>query len=241
MCLTQPIECITNHMPSMTRTVGYVGLGNMGSQMALNLANYARDQDWPPIQVWNRSPEKSDPFRGHGHAVVSDSIQSLVEACDIVHMALANDEVASSVVRSIIGVNKKGLILADHSTLFPTTSTNLQAECAQEGIIFCSCPVFGPPAAAKSAQLLVAISGDAQACAILKEYVVPSIGKAVIECGERVAKGALMKIIGNNCILGTIELLSESFTLAEKTGLDADLFYDFISKSAQPPPYIYSI
>lgn len=41
-----------------------------------------------------------------------------------------------------------------------------------------------------------------------------------------------MKILGNNCILGTIELLSESFTLAEKTGFDAGIFYDFIRTSS---------
>ena len=37
-----------------------------------------------------------------------------------------------------------------------------------------------------------------------------------------------MKILGNNCILGTIELLSESFTLVEKTGFDAGMYYEFI-------------
>jgi len=91
-----------------------------------------------------------------------------------------------------------------------------------------SCPVFGPPAAAKSAGLLIVLSGTEEARRTVKSYIVPTLGKGVIDCGEETSKGALLKILGNNCILGTIELLSESFTLAEKTGFDTDIFYEFI-------------
>ena len=72
------------------------------------------------------------------------------------------------------------------------------------------------------------MSGDRAARETVKEYIVPTIGKGVIDCGDVTSKGALLKILGNNCILGTIELLSESFTLAEKTGFDTDLYYEFI-------------
>ena len=145
------------------------------------------------------------------------------------HTCLANDEVAFSVYRQFFhAANVQGTIFVDHSTLFPTTSTALQAEASSKGAHFLSCPVFGPPAAAKSAGLLVVVSGDPSARETVKPYLVPTIGKAILDCGDDSSKGALMKILGNNCILGTIELLSESFTLAEKTGFDAGIFYDFI-------------
>jgi len=98
------------------------------------------------------------------------------------------------------------------------------------GMHFLSCPVFGPPAAAKSAQLLVTLSGDSEGREVLRSYIVPTLGKSVMDCGETTRKAALLKILGNSCILGTIELLSESFTLAEKTGFDAGLFYEFIQQ-----------
>lgn len=219
---------------------GFIGLGNMGSQMAHNLGTYAQSKGMSRVAVWNRTREKISHMSKESYVEIADSIEALAESCDIIHMCLANDEVALSVVRQILATGKQQLILVDHSTLFPTTSITLKNEANSKGACFCSCPVFGPPAAAKSAGLLVTLSGPDHARAALKEYIVPTIGKAIIDCGEDTSKGALLKILGNNCILGTIELLSESFTLAEKTGFDTNLFYDFIRKFplASSHPYL---
>ncbi|RFU73442.1 nad -binding [Trichoderma arundinaceum] len=215
-------------MAAATHTFGFIGLGNMGSQMAHNLTVYAKSKSLPPVHVWNRSRGKSEQFAKQNVAKVADSVESLVQTCDVIHMCLANDEVALSIVRQILAVGKQELILVDHSTLFPTTSKLLQEEANSHQVAFCSCPVFGPPAAAKTAGLLITLSGAENALEVLREYIVPTLGKAVIDCGEDTSRGALLKILGNNCILGTIELLSESFTLAEKTGFDVALFYEFI-------------
>lgn len=218
-------------MAAAVHNFGFIGLGNMGSQMAHNLATYAKSKNYPRVQVWNRTRAKIEQFAEENYVDIADSIEALVATCDIIHLCLANDAVAFSIVRQILAVGKQSFILVDHSTLFPTTSTTLQQESDQRGIYFCSCPVFGPPAVAKTAGLLVALTGHEQARSVLKEYIVPTIGKTMIDCGEEAGKGSLLKILGNNCILGTIELLSESFTLAEKTGFDASLFYQFIRKS----------
>ena len=209
---------------------GFIGLGNMGSQMSLNLAKYAKEMGFPEVQIWNRSRQKSEQVASDSHCDVAESIEALVQKCDIIHTCLANDEAALSVYRQILSARKPGLIVLDHSTLFPTTSTAIQAEARAADARFMSCPVFGPPALAKSAGLLIALSGSESARETVKSYIVPTLGKSVIDCGEDTSRGALLKILGNNCILGTIELLSESFTLAEKTGFDTNLFYDFIRK-----------
>lgn len=113
-------------MVAATHTVGFIGLGNMGSQMAHNLSLYSKFLS--PVQIWNRSRRKSEQFVEQNVAKVADSIESLAQACDIIHMCLANDEVALSVVRQILAVGKQGLILVDHSTLFLTTSKLLLDE-----------------------------------------------------------------------------------------------------------------
>ncbi|KAJ3572096.1 hypothetical protein NPX13_g5163 [Xylaria arbuscula] len=215
-------------MAVAAHSFGFIGLGNMGSRMAHNLSVYAHKQAFAPVQIWNRSAAISKRLTETCYCEVASSIQSLVQTCDIIHMCLANDDVAHAIVEGIIAVGKPGLVIADHSTLFPTTSKALQEKSARAGVLFCSCPVFGPPAAAQDAALLIALTGQEEARNALKEYIVPTIGKALIDCGEDASKGALLKILGNNCILGTIELLSESFTLAEKTGFDVNHFYEFI-------------
>lgn len=214
---------------SRLRIFGFVGLGNMGSQMASNLATYAQENGIPRVKIWNRTRSKIEYLAQEAHCEVLSSIEQVADECDIIHTCLANDEVAFSVYRQFFqAANVRGVVFVDHSTLFPTTSTALQSEASSKGAFFLSCPVFGPPAAAKSAGLLVVVSGNSTARETVKPYLVPTIGKAILDCGDDSSKGALMKILGNNCILGTIELLSESFTLAEKTGFDAGIFYDFI-------------
>ncbi|KAI1751971.1 NAD binding domain of 6-phosphogluconate dehydrogenase-domain-containing protein [Xylaria castorea] len=225
-------------MTTRARSFGFIGLGNMGSQMAHNLSMYSEKQAYQRMQIWNRSSAKSKQLADICYCEVAISIQSLVQACDIIHMCLANDDVAHAIVDEVLAVQKQGIIIVDHSTLFPTTSRALQEKAALSGVIFCSCPVFGPPAAAKNAALLVALAGPGEARNVLKEYIVPVIGKAMIDCGEDASQGALLKILGNNCILGTIELLSESFTLAEKTGLDMNHFYDFIETWFPAPAWL---
>ncbi|KAJ9605147.1 hypothetical protein H2200_010537 [Cladophialophora chaetospira] len=211
-------------------TFGFVGLGNMGAMMASNLATYAESKGLPKVQIWNRTRSKIKSLATNSHCEVAASISELAQKCDIVHTCLANDDVAFSVCRELFQSRKEGLIVVDHSTLFPTTSTTLNEEAEQAGVSFMSCPVFGPPAAAKSAGLLIVLSGKENSRSKVQSYIVPTLGKAVIDCGEDTSKGALLKILGNNCILGTIELLSESFTLAEKTGFDTNIFYDFIQQ-----------
>lgn len=211
-------------------TFGFVGLGNMGSMISQNLATYAQSQGFPRVQLWNRTRSKVEELAQQGYFEIAGSLEDLVQSCDVIHACLANDDVARSIYRQILRATKPGLILVDHSTLFPTTSSALYADAEAQGASFLSSPVFGPPAAAKSAGLLVVLSGNAKARETVKRYVVPTIGKAIIDCGGDTSKGALLKILGNSCILGTIELMSESFTLAEKTGFDAGLFYEFIRK-----------
>lgn len=210
-------------------TFGFVGLGNMGSNMAHNLSVFAEKRGMPKVRVWNRTRGKVEYLVDEAYCEFASSMDEISRTCDIVQTCLANDEVAISIYRTFFAAeNVSGTIFVDHSTLYPTTATTLQAEAKRKGAHFLSCPVFGPPAAAKSAGLLMVLSGDESAREIMTPILVPAIGKGVIDCGDDCSKGALLKLLGNSCILGTIELLSESFTLAEKTGFDTNLFYDFI-------------
>jgi 3-hydroxyisobutyrate dehydrogenase-like beta-hydroxyacid dehydrogenase len=208
--------------------LGFVGLGNMGSQMARNLSVYAKLNSLPPLRLWNRTRSKTEPLAQEIYGEIVSSLEEMAEKCDIVHTCLANDEVALSLYRQFFDTKSAGTIFADHSTLYPTTATLLQREAEMAGMHYLSCPVFGPPAAAKSAQLLIVLSGDVAAKDSVAQYVVPTIGKSFLDTGEEASKGAMMKLLGNNCILGTIELLSESFALAEKSGFESGLFYEFI-------------
>jgi len=125
---------------------------------------------------------------------------------------------------------KAEVVFVDQSSLNPKTARKLQADAAKAGCIYLCCPVFGPPAVAKTAQLLLVMSGAEQGKERVKSLLVPTVGKSIIDVGEDCGKGASLKLLGNTCILGTIELLGEAYALADSIDFDASVFQDFIQQ-----------
>jgi 3-hydroxyisobutyrate dehydrogenase-like beta-hydroxyacid dehydrogenase len=76
---------------------GFVGLGNMGSMMAQNLATYAQHQGMDRVQIWNRTQSKIAHLVESSHVKLASSPDQVAESCDIIHTCVANDEVALSV------------------------------------------------------------------------------------------------------------------------------------------------
>ena len=102
-------------------------------------------------------------------------------------------------------------------------------------------PVFGAPAMADKAQLLLVMSGNYRSKKELAYLLVPAIGRKVMDLGANIEKGKghsvgqlafgkteechsapTFKLLGNSMILGALEILAEAYTLAEKTGINAE-------------------
>ena len=105
--------------------IGYVGLGNIGLPMAINITEYIKLHDLPPLAVWNRSADK--------YAMVPDcvgveKIEELISksGCDIIFTSFFNDEAATylcpKLAMCIQQKGKTGVIIVDQSTLDPDTS-----------------------------------------------------------------------------------------------------------------------
>lgn len=132
-------------------------------------------------------------------------------------------------------------------------SGKLESQAREVGAIYLSCPVFGPPPVAKAAQLILVVSGAEEGRNHIRPLLVPAIGKSIIDVGEDVGKGphetirsysqwdhvfqltfdvgASLKLLGNTCILGTVELLAETYALADSIDFDPHVFQDFIRES----------
>lgn len=112
------------------------------------------------------------------------------------------------------------------------------------GASYLSAPVFGRPDAAKSANLVQLLGGDAKAKEIVKPIFVPAVAKRVVDAGDEVAKGELtvimiladvlgsaLKLLGNSMILGVVEMLAETYALADVIGFDPEVYQSFIRES----------
>lgn len=74
----------------------------------------------------------------------------------------------------------------------------LDARARDCGAVYLSSPAFGPPAVAKSAQLLLVLAGDSAAKEKVKPLLVPAVGKAVLDVGDEAVKGVSMNSYGRS-------------------------------------------
>ena len=90
------------------------------------------------------------------------------------------------------------------------------------------------------------MSGDYQSKKEVAPYLVPAVGRKIVDLGGNVEKGGCVvfvasrpynpyifkaptfKLVGNSMILGTIEIMSEAYTLAEKSGIGADNMHTIV-------------
>ncbi|KAJ7083384.1 NAD-P-binding protein [Mycena belliarum] len=210
--------------------IGFVGLGAMGSVMARNLANYrgAHVHASPPILVWNRSPASCDKLfaeLGQHKIRIAKSLEQVATECDIIFTALANDEAVKSTYTKFTETLKhtpppRGKIFVEMSTIYPTLAGEL--DILISSVPHChliTSPVFGTPSVADAAQLLIVMSGDYRSKKEVAYMLVPAVGRKVVDLGGNLEKAPTFKLIGNSLILGTLEILAESYTLAEKSGI----------------------
>ncbi|KAK0198736.1 NAD(P)-binding protein [Armillaria mellea] len=215
--------------------VGFVGIGSMGFYMARNLAT-RRAQNAPPLLVWNRSQPKVQKLQAEAGAEnvrVAQNLEQIATECDIIFTSLAND----SVVKSVYEQLTKAL---SHTPpvkhkIFVETSTVRELDSLVSAIPhskLVTCP------AADARQLLIVMSGDYRSKKDVAYLLVPAVGRRVIDLGENLEKAPTCKLIANSMVLGSLEILAEAYTLAEKSGIGAENVDSIVKDIFPAPPFI---
>ncbi|KAF8204243.1 hypothetical protein K438DRAFT_1964609 [Mycena galopus ATCC 62051] len=214
----------TPHGGSYPVQIGFVGLGAMGWVMAKNLANHraAHVHGSPPILVWNRTTAKADSLfeeLGQQKVRVAKTLEQIVTECDVIITALANDETVKSVYENFVQTLKH--TPPARNKIFVETARSTQHS-RENSTFYC-----GPTGHV--------MSGDYRSKKEVAYMLVPAVGKKVIDLGGNIEKANTFKLIGNSMILGTLEILAESFTLAEKSGIPASEVHGLV-KDIFPAP-----
>jgi len=103
-------------------SIGYIGLGIMGSGMARNLLAKGFD-----LTVWNRTPEKMTPLVEAG-ATAAASPADLAERSDVVLVCVSDTADVEDVVLGEDGIIhglRPGSVVVDHSTISPKATVAL--------------------------------------------------------------------------------------------------------------------
>ncbi|KAF9956019.1 hypothetical protein BGZ72_003093 [Mortierella alpina] len=222
--------------------IGWIGLGEMGYNMANNLQRYLTSLHLT-MTVWNRTPAKSAKMHHHG-ARVAKSIEDLVAQSNIIFTSLSNDTAVEEIYSQLIDLAAQvdhSIIFVETSTIYPTLATSIAKQLAaipNHQHIYLQCPVFGRPPVAKAAKLIWVTSGDDKAIKKMCLYFT-TMSKSIIHLKTTdVAKACHFKLIGNFFVVGSMELLAEGLTLAEKSGVDQESMIKFIEVFFPAPSWI---
>jgi 3-hydroxyisobutyrate dehydrogenase-like beta-hydroxyacid dehydrogenase len=193
-------------------SLGFIGLGNMGLPMAINLLKAGYQ-----LRVYNRTPHKADPLIALGAKEVS-SPSDVIEPGGIVFTMLADD----AAVESIAGSNSDfadrfagGGIHVSMSTIAPQTARNLAEHHAKKGVAYLATPVIGRPDRAAAGTLFILLAGESNAKQVV-EPLLKNLGQRIFDFGEKPWQANVAKLVVNFNIAAAIESMAEAFTLAEK-------------------------
>lgn len=206
--------------------IGFIGLGNMGKGMALNLVKAKHE-----VKVYDINPDAVNYLNSNGCTGCKD-IANTVSNVDIVISMLPEGSHVSEVYLSKNGVIEfanNNTLLIECSTIDVETIKNVGEVAYNNKMKIIDAPVSGGIVGADNGTLTFMVGGKKDS--FNKAYpILNNMGKNVIHAGE-LGAGLAVKIC-NNMILGaTMILLGESFTMAKKLGLDQKKFFDISSKA----------
>jgi 3-hydroxyisobutyrate dehydrogenase-like beta-hydroxyacid dehydrogenase len=211
--------------------IGFIGLGNMGRGMAVNLVKAGHH-----VTVYNRSPEKSETVVQQG----ATRARSVADACggEVVVTMLADDPAVADVTFGEQGVLASLAAGATHvsaSTISVDLSKRLAAAHAEADQQYVAAPVFGRPEAAAAAKLFVVAAGAPQAVQALAP-VFDAIGQRHFVVSEQPEAANLVKLSGNFLIASVIESLGEAVALVSKAGVDPAQYIDLLTSTLFSAP-----
>ena len=211
-------------------TVGWIGTGRMGYQLALRLVKAGYD-----VAAYNRTRAKCEPLVAHGAKIV-DRPADLADR-DIVFIMVSADADLEAVISGEgglltgagVGDCNVPKIIVDSSTVSLESSARIRAVVEACGAQFLAAPVSGNPKVIAAGKLTVAASGP-RAAFDAAEPLLARFGRGVTYVGE--GEAARLVKIAHNVFLGVvIQSLTEITVLAERGGVSRAAFLDFLNDS----------
>jgi 3-hydroxyisobutyrate dehydrogenase len=207
--------------------IGFVGLGNMGLPMALNLIKAGHQ-----VEGFDVNGTAVAKLRAAGGAAL-ESVKLAASRADVLITMLPSGNEVREVYLGPAGVlesTSPGVLLIDSSTIDVESARLVAAAAQAKGLSMVDAPVSGGVGGAQAATLTFMVGGP-EAAFIRAKPVLEGMGKTIVHAGGP-GNGQAAKIC-NNMILGASMIVTaEAFVLAEKLGLEHQKLFDIAAKSS---------
>ena len=204
----------------MGENIAFIGLGAMGGPMAQNIIRKGTK-----VSVYDIDKTKMDPIIEVG-GTPGRNIKETIENADIIITMLPSTENVKSVMTDNDGVLsfvKPNAIILDMSTIAPTGTDEIYKLCKENDLQFIDAPVGRLVSHAISGDSLFMVGCDNEEAFKKIEPLLNAMGTTIIRCGK-VGSGIRAKVVNNFQILSIAQITAEALTLAQKIGLDLDVF-----------------
>ncbi len=214
-------------------SVGFIGLGNMGSKVVERLlkAGY-------PVIGYNRTKEKAMPLIKLGMQW-ADSPADVITTCNITLMSLTDDKAVLTVMEDehgILSTLTNGKILVDMSTVSPNSSRSIANKIAENQASMLDAPISGNPLMVEKGLVTIMVGGD-HANFLRVKPILESIGSKVFYVGEN-GQALVLKLAINISLAAQFYAFSEGMLLIQKAGIDMKQAIEIIQQSAIASPGI---
>jgi 3-hydroxyisobutyrate dehydrogenase-like beta-hydroxyacid dehydrogenase len=211
----------------MKQSIGFVGLGQMGQPMALNLLHAGFE-----LRVFDVREERLAPLLEQG-AQRAQRLEDVTEPGGIVVTMVPDDRTLLAVTLGEDGILRRigqGGVHLSLSTVSPEVAAQLARVYGEQGSHYLAATVLGRPEVARAAQLSIFLSGHSGA----KGRVLPLLqvlGTHIYDLGERVEVANIVKLGYNFLIATAIEAMGEAAALVEQCGADRAQFLRMLVES----------
>lgn len=207
--------------------VGFIGVGGMGSGMALNLRKSGYE-----LVVHDLRRESAALIEEAGGSW-ADSVADLAADVDVVFTSLPGP-----VEMRAVGLDDNGLLNAmrpgtawfDLTTNSPTVVREVHSACADRGVDLFDAPVSGGPAGARSGKLAIYVGGDEAAFERYRELL-GAIGDKVIRVGD-IGAGNTAKLVHNSASITIRLAIAEVMSMGVKAGVEPDELWHAMRQGA---------
>jgi 3-hydroxyisobutyrate dehydrogenase len=207
--------------------IGFIGLGNVGSQLAGNLARHGVD-----LTVRDLDPERVAALVRAG-AKAAASPRELAQRCDLVITCLPSPAICAAVMEEPDGVLAglgAGKIWLEMSTTDAAEARRLAARVEALGSLALDCPVSGGCHRAATGNISI-FAGGARAAFERVLPVLAILGSRILHTGP-VGSASVLKVITNYLCTVHLAALAEALTVAKVAGLDLNMAYEGIRISS---------
>jgi len=214
-------------------TIGFIGLGLMGSNMVENLQKKGVH---PIVMDLNKDAVAAVVARG---ATEATSAAELAAASDIVMLCLTTSNVVEKLVYADDGILagiKEGAVLVDFGTSIPASTRKIGADLAKKGAGMVDAALGRTPAHAKDGLLNIMASGDQTTFDKVKP-ILEMQGENVFYLGA-LGAGHTTKLINNFIGMTTVTAMSQAFAVAERAGVDRQQLFDIMSTGPSNSPFM---